>query len=137
MKMKLFHVIDGYDTRFTAASERSEIEGDELIIGEVGTAIGSDGNVYRVRLEKIPQKDYSDYSELSIAQIARKIRNDWKQPSIAAFPYLNAMLTMDSIDDNYFQDNGRAIVNYFLYNASSWKGAVAREIKKELNKRVK
>jgi hypothetical protein len=47
------------------------------------------------------------------------------------------MYSMNTINDNYGCDSGRSIVNYFLSNATTWKGETAREIKKELNKRVK
>ena len=65
-------------------------------------------------------------------EIAREIRSDWKKVNYAAVPYLEAMGTLDQIEDNYYLDSGRSIVLYFLSNASSWRGDVARRIKKEL-----
>jgi hypothetical protein len=47
------------------------------------------------------------------------------------------MSTLDSIDDDYFLDSGRSIVAYFLGNAGTWRGEVARRVKKELNKMLK
>jgi hypothetical protein len=44
---------------------------------------------------------------------------------------------MDSIKDNFLADKGTHIVNYFLSNAQTWRGPVARIVKKELTKRVK
>lgn len=73
----------------------------------------------------------------SLSQIANEIYRDWKPVSPYAKPYLDAMQTLDSIDDNYIMDSGRSIVAYFLSNASSWKGDKAREIKKELNAMLK
>lgn len=86
--------------------------------------------------------DQTDYSAMSISQLASIIRTDWrKQPGkgiyFGAVPYLDAMHTMDKITDNYGADSGRSIVAYFLGNASTWKGEVAKAIKKELNKRLK
>ena len=64
--------------------------------------------------------------------IAADIRNDWKKVNYAAAPYLDAMSTLDSINDDYMFDNGKSIVLYFLSNAASWRGEVARTIKAEL-----
>jgi len=69
----------------------------------------------------------------SISQIAGEISRDWKNVNFAAKPYLQAMYSLDSINDKYGLDSGRSIVAYFLSNASTWKGEKAKEIKKELN----
>jgi len=78
-----------------------------------------------------------DYSNMSIRQIAALINNDWSNVNFAAQPYLKAMFALDTVKDNYYCDTGESVVAYFLCNARSWKGDVAREIKKELNKRIK
>jgi hypothetical protein len=71
-------------------------------------------------------------------EIAKEIRNDWgSKIYFGAKPYLGAMLTLNSIDDRYMCDDARTIVNYFLANASSWKGEAARRVKKELREMVK
>lgn len=72
----------------------------------------------------------------SIAEIAREIARDWEQPNYAAAPYLDAMLQLESIDDDYYQDSGSSIVLYFLSNARSWRGETAKEIKAELKRRL-
>lgn len=64
--------------------------------------------------------------------IAQEIVKDWTKVYFGAQPYLAAMLTLNSIDDNYGMDSGKSIVLYFLSNASTWRGDKAREIKKEL-----
>ena len=66
--------------------------------------------------------------------IAREIYRDWKNVSPYAKPYLEAMSTLSSIDDNYGLDSGRSIVAYFLSNASQWKGEKAKQTKAELKK---
>jgi hypothetical protein len=66
-------------------------------------------------------------------EIAKEIRKDWKSVNYAAKPYLDAMSTLNSVQDNYIMDSGRSVVAYFLSNASTWRGEKAREIKKELN----
>lgn len=69
--------------------------------------------------------------------IAQEIVQDWQKVYFGAQPYLAAMLTLNSIEDNYIMDSGKSIVLYFLANASTWRGEKAREIKKELNAMVK
>ena len=66
-------------------------------------------------------------------EIATDIRKDWgAKVNFAAKPYLDAMATLSSVDDNYGWDSGKTIVLYFLSNASSWRGETAKTIKKEL-----
>jgi hypothetical protein len=69
--------------------------------------------------------------------IAREIRKDWKKVSPYAAPYLDAMSTLTSTEDNYGWDSGYSIVCYFLTNAGSWKGETARRIKAELREMTK
>ena len=69
-------------------------------------------------------------------EIARDIRKDWKNPHFGAKPYLDAMATLDSIEDNYGWDSAKSIVRYFLGNASTWRGETAKAIKKELKAMV-
>lgn len=68
----------------------------------------------------------------SLATIAREIRADWKKPYFGAVPYLEAMQSLDSVEDAYGFDSGRSIVLYFLANAGTWKGPVAKATKAEL-----
>jgi len=70
----------------------------------------------------------------SLSVIASEIRKDWKNVNYAAKPYLDAMSSLDTIDDNYYADSGKSIVSYFLCNASSYRGENAKRIKKELKK---
>jgi len=65
-------------------------------------------------------------------EIAREIRRDWKKVYFGAVPYLDAMQTLNSINDNYIMDSGKSIVLYFLCNADAWKGETARRVKAEL-----
>lgn len=69
--------------------------------------------------------------------IANDISKDWKNVNYAAVPYLNAMKALNEITDNYGYDSGISIVNYFLGNASAWRGEVAKKIKAELREMVK
>jgi len=69
-------------------------------------------------------------------EIAQEIRQDWRPVHAYAKPYLDAMLTLDSIDDNYMFDSAKSIVSYFLSNANMWRGEKAKEIKKELKSMI-
>lgn len=71
--------------------------------------------------------------------IASEIKKDWNETSkngiyFGAKPYLSAMETLNSINDNYGMDSAKSIVLYFLANASTWKGETAKRIKLELKK---
>lgn len=68
----------------------------------------------------------------TIKEIAAEIRKDWPRPYFGAVPYLNAMQRLETVDDRYGWDEGRSIVLYFLANASTWRGPVAKRIKAEL-----
>ena len=68
----------------------------------------------------------------SLSEIAVEITLNWTEPYFGAVPYLEAMLTLGSIDDNYFEDSGSSVVAYFLGNARTWRGEVAKRIKAEL-----
>jgi len=67
-----------------------------------------------------------------IHTIASEIVADWKKPYFGAVPYLAAMQSLDTIDDNYGYDDARTVILYFMANATTWRGAKAREIKAEL-----
>jgi hypothetical protein len=74
---------------------------------------------------------------MNISGIAAVVRSDWQPVGFAAKPYLDAMLTMDKVTDPYGADPGTHIVNYFLGNAQTWRGEVARAVKTELKSRLK
>ena len=73
----------------------------------------------------------------NLSDLARVIGSDWKKVNFAAVPYLNAMFSLSTLNDKYGCDDGRSIVAYFLANAQTWKGPIAKAIKSELNKRLK
>ena len=68
----------------------------------------------------------------ALSEVASEIRTDWDKVNYGAKPYLEAMATLDSIKDKYMYDDARSIVMYFLSNATTWRGDVARRVKKEL-----
>jgi hypothetical protein len=78
-----------------------------------------------------------DLNRRSLNQIAAEISRDWCPISLGAVPYLRAMRELDKITDDYYMDSGRSIVMYFLSNATTWRGEVARRVKAELKGMLK
>jgi hypothetical protein len=72
-----------------------------------------------------------------LSEIAAEIRKEWAKVYFGAVPYLDAMSTLTSIDDNYGCDSAKSIVLYFLSNATSWRGDAAKRIKAELKQLTK
>lgn len=72
-----------------------------------------------------------------IYQIATEIRADWKKPYFGAVPYLDAMLSLETVHDNFYNDSAKSVVLYFLSNASTWRGETAKRVKAELKAMVK
>jgi hypothetical protein len=73
----------------------------------------------------------------SLNTIAREIRSNWAKPYFGAVPYLDAMGSLDTMQDKYYYDDARSVVLYFLANAATWRGETARRIKAELNAMLK
>jgi len=71
-----------------------------------------------------------------IYAIAREIQADWKKVNYGAVPYLQAMHSLNGIRDTFGMDPATEVVNYFLANATSWRGEKARAIKAELKAMV-
>jgi hypothetical protein len=74
---------------------------------------------------------------MSLDEIASNIYRLWKDVYFGAAPYLSAMMSMNSVNDDYGCDSGKSIVLYFLSNARNFKGEDAKLIKAELNRRIK
>jgi len=72
-----------------------------------------------------------------INEIAAEIRQDWRPVNYAAVPYLQAMGSLGTINDNYGLDRADNIIMYFLCNAGTWRGETARRIKAELKALIK
>jgi len=79
--------------------------------------------------------------DMPLQMIAKTILTDWSGRGAGvhphAAPYLTALLTMPSVHSYYGVDSGETVVRYFLSNARSWRGPVAKLVKAELNRRVK
>ncbi len=72
-----------------------------------------------------------------IKEIAKEIRDKWPKVSPWAKPYLDAMMTLNTIQDYYWMDSAEEIVIRFLSNAQSFKGEDAKRLKGELKSLMK
>jgi len=52
-----------------------------------------------------------------------------------AKPYANAMLEIEHVNDRFGNENAKDVVIYFLSNAGTWRGEVAKAVKAELKRR--
>ena len=71
-----------------------------------------------------------------LSDIAVEISRSWPRVNFNARPYLDAMMELDTLDDQYGADDAVSIVLYFLSNAGGWKGPQAQQIKAELKAMV-
>lgn len=73
-----------------------------------------------------------------ISEVAGDIRRDWSSRTkdgkvpVYADAYLRPMETLTAITDNYYMDSADVVVLYFLSNASTYRGELARKYKAEL-----
>jgi hypothetical protein len=73
----------------------------------------------------------------TIREIAADIRRTWKNVWFGAVPYLEAMETLNTMQDHYGLDDAEYILQYFLANANTWRGEDARRIKAEIKALIK
>ena len=71
-------------------------------------------------------------------EIGREIKRIWcAKVYFGAVPYLDALCTLQDKNSEYGCDSAESIVNYFLGNASTFKGDEARKLKAELKAAIK
>lgn len=75
----------------------------------------------------------TEKKQRKLYEIAKEIRSNWKNVYFGAEPYLKAMESLSTMGDYYLYEDAKSIVIYFLANAQTWRGEVARRVKKELN----
>lgn len=85
------------------------------------------------------EQNINKQNKRTFAEIAREIKQTWKNVYFGAEPYLQAMLTINSDDKHasYLMEDAETIVLYFLANATYWRGDDARRIKAELKSMIK
>lgn len=50
----------------------------------------------------------------------------------AAVPYVNAMLSLTTLSDRYYEDDARTVLTYALSNLGTWRGETAKRVKAEI-----
>lgn len=72
-------------------------------------------------------------------QIAKDIKSTWMNVYFGAVPYLEALLMLDTTDQEtlYGIEKAGDIARYFLANAQTFRGADARRLKEELKTLIK
>jgi len=73
---------------------------------------------------------------MKLNEVGQAVLDNWPKVYYAARPYLDAMLLLTDISQNFGMDTGKSVVVYFLGNAQTWRGEPARLIKKELKRRA-
>jgi hypothetical protein len=68
----------------------------------------------------------------AISAIALDIVKAWHNPYYGAVPYLEALLTLNTIDDMYICEDAHSVILYFLSNAATFRGPQAKVLKAEL-----
>ncbi len=72
-----------------------------------------------------------------IYEIANDIESAWPKVNFAALPYLRIMHQLSGPTDMYIAEDAKSIVLYFLSNASSFRGPLAKALKAELKEITK
>lgn len=95
------------------------------------------GDVLNFKNERIKAMEQTAQpAQRPIYEIAADIKREWsklgKGVSPYAKPYLDAMFSLTTIQDNYILDSGSSVVLYFLSNATSFRGERAKQLKAEL-----
>jgi len=81
--------------------------------------------------------DICNKEHRALSTIASDIWAAWPKVNYAARPYLEAMSSLACPNEKFWMDDGKSIVLYFLCNASSFRGARAKELKAELKELTK
>lgn len=65
-------------------------------------------------------------------EIFAEVRQDWKKPYFGAKPYMEALGQLENWNSRYYAEDARGLGLYFLANAGTWRGEVARRVKAEI-----
>ena len=81
-------------------------------------------------MKNLTPKQFPNHRPIKL--IAQDIEMDWGNMSPYAKPYWEAMRELTWITDSYYYDSAESVLRYFLSNAQSWKGEIAKQIKSEI-----
>ena len=73
----------------------------------------------------------------SLRAIAEEIKADWHTIHPVAKPFVDALATLESIDDMFHRDRAIAVVARLRGACGTWRGATARRIKLELDEMLR
>lgn len=72
----------------------------------------------------------------SLSEIAAEIQRDYRAQGkpvfYAAVPYVDAMRSMSTMSDRFYEDSAVSVVTYAVSNLSTWRGETATRVKAEL-----
>ena len=82
-----------------------------------------------------------EIQNLNFQALILLMRKDWQATSkkgiyFGAVPYIEALCTLDDINQKYGFDDGKGMVLYLLGNATTYRGTQAKAIKAELKRRA-
>lgn len=83
---------------------------------------------------------FGNPKERTLDELGNLMRRSWSrdgQVSPAAKPYLDALVSLQTMDDSYGADSASNIITYLLGNSTGWKGETAKFVKNELKRRLK
>lgn len=83
------------------------------------------------------KREYIEENQKYVTGEKKNAPKHWKDKYVYAMAYVEPMLSLNSINENYVCDSGRSIVAYALGNLQTWRGEKAKAIKKELNAMLK
>lgn len=75
-------------------------------------------------------------AKMALDELFVLVRHDWRKPYFGAVPYIAALSRCRSLDTVFIAEPARDLVPYFLANAGTWRGPVARAVKAELKRRL-
>lgn len=76
--------------------------------------------------------------KMTLSQISDLISNSWNNMPEKAYCYVEAMSQIESLEDKYGDyETGLEIVSYFLTNAKTWQGNIAKNVKQHLNNLIR
>ena len=81
--------------------------------------------------------DEYDLKNMRLSQISDLIYRNWNNMPLNAYRYVEAMFQLDNINESFNNETGVEIISYFLANAKSWQGDVAKDVKQYLNNLIK
>jgi hypothetical protein len=96
------------------------------------------------KMSETDQAQYDMAAEMlnkmpSVGEVARFIARAWPNVWFGAVPYLQAMASGTSFEpgESYIAEDQKTMVLYFLANAQTWKGPVAKATKDFLKAKYK